>query len=362
MKLDKPPKRIRRSIRRGTTYLLVIFLLMGFFTSSVNVWANSKPEVLNPVILPLHPLTDDDLVATYEVHDPEGDQIQKIEIKWYTNGILQTSFNDQESIPSNVTAKGELWYYTIRASDGTNYSDMNQSTVVEIQNSPPNIQGLNPGIGNIILNETEALDFHVQAEDPDGDLLLIKWRLSGAAVSDNEYYVFETDYQSAGTYTLNLSVQDVGEDSCNRFFEWTISVSNVNRPPVVTIIEPLNITDMSDGISQLFQIEVHDPDPDDTLSIAWYVDDLIAQQGGTSYTYVADPEAQGEHEIRVQVDDGTQFAGYAWIVRVGDDTNGDSRFSSDDVILFAFVLISVVFVIIILVLVLLSSKMKNSER
>jgi hypothetical protein len=349
-------------MRKGTIYLFVILLLAGFFGPSFNVYANSKPEVLNPVILPSNPLTDDDLVATYEVYDPDGDEIQKIEIKWYMDGIPQTFYDDSLIIPSEDTAKGELWYYTIQAFDGTNYSDMNQSTFIEIENSPPNIIALSPPISNIRINETEALDFHVQVEDPDGDFILIKWRLDGAEVSDSEYYLFETDYRSAGMHTLNLSVQDVGEDSYTRFFEWTIFVSNVNRPPVVTIYEPVNNTDPSGRTSHLFQIEVFDLDLGDFPRITWYLDGLVVQSGGNSYTYIPDPEAHGEHRIRVVVDDYTDSTAHTWTVRVGDDTNEDSRFSSDDVLVFVFIIFAVVFVIIILVLVLLSSQRKNSDE
>jgi hypothetical protein len=338
---------------------------MGFFCSSLNVYANSKPEVINPMIIPSPPLTEHDLIATYEVHDPDGDEIQEIEIKWYRDGVPLTNFNNQESIPSNATAKGEIWYYTIQAFDGTNYSDVNQSAFIEIENSAPNILELLPDINNIIMNETEEIDFYVQVEDPDGDLIMYNWTLNGYKISVDEYYTFETDFNSAGNYALDLSIQDVGEDSYILFYNWNISVLNVNRPPQVTIIEPLNITNVTDVPSQRFQIEVHDPDSDDTLNIVWYVDDLVVQTGGTSYTYTADPGARGVHEIRVEVDDGKQFAGFAWTVRVGDvddDTNGNSLFSSDDVLIFALVFLVVVLVTIILVFITIFSIMKKGEK
>ena len=94
----------------------------------------------------------------------------------------QTQYENQGIIPANATSKGELWYYTIRAYDGFNYSDENTSNYVEISNSPPHFTEISHNMDQITINETELLDFYALAEDPDNDFLLFNWTLDGEIV------------------------------------------------------------------------------------------------------------------------------------------------------------------------------------
>jgi hypothetical protein len=353
-------------MRRGVTYILVLILLIGLLSSLGSVSANSKPEVLNPKIVPAIPTTQEDLTATYEVDDPDGDDIEDIEITWYKNGILQSSFDDLENIPSNATAKGENWYYSIRVSDGMNYSDTNQSDIIFIANSPPYILNFSPVITPIFINETENIDFFVQVEDPDGDYIMYNWTIDGITVNDSDYFIFETDFESAGIYILNLTIQDVGEDSYTLSYGWVIAVFNVNRRPQVTINEPeVQNPTMNEGDSLRFQINANDLDPEDTLQITWFVDDVLAQSGGTSYTFNADFTSSRERVVTVVVDDGTDNIEYSWNLTVEDvasDTNADSEPSSDDIRLYSIIFLIVVVVTIILVLILVFSIMKKSNK
>ncbi|KKL26689.1 hypothetical protein LCGC14_2392760, partial [marine sediment metagenome] len=63
-------------------------------------------------------------------------------IYWYKDGLLQVNFNNTDSIPSSFTTKGEIWNFTLRVHDGTNYSITYYSNSITILNSAPTISDL----------------------------------------------------------------------------------------------------------------------------------------------------------------------------------------------------------------------------
>jgi hypothetical protein len=280
---------------------------------------NSAPESINLIITPRFPLGDDELVASYDFVDSDYDSEVSREIRWYKNGLLQSFYNDMTVVESSASEKGDLWYYTLRVFDGILYSELNSSHHVEIANSKPIVNSVSPIPSLLIINETESLDFFVDVVDPDGDFLLFKWRLDKTSVGDNEYYQLETDYESSGIYILNLSVQDIGENSFSLFYEWDITINDVNLVPQIEVKEPTSTNPkMKEESSLKFIIDESDPDLGDTLTITWYLDDAVAQSGGSSYTYFADDLAAGNHEVKAVVDDGENSTEYSWALNVQD--------------------------------------------
>ncbi len=283
---------------------------------------NSPPTASDLSISPNNPLGDDDLNALYTYEDEDGDVESTPEIRWYKNGILQPAYNDQLVVDSSATEKSKLWYFTLKVFDGEEYGEAINSPYVEIENSRPVITSLTPTPGQIVLSETESIEFLVVAGDPDGDAMLFKWKIGLATVGDGEYYKFETDYESAGTYTLNLSIQDIGERSFTLFREWEIVVNNLNRMPEIGSPDPVEKElVMEEDTSLQFSIVASDPDPEDDPEINWYFDenfDVPVQEGGSSYTYYADHAAAGSHVVTAEVDDGLDSVQYSWNLTVED--------------------------------------------
>jgi hypothetical protein len=73
---------------------------------------------------------------------------------------------------------------------------------------------------------------------------------------------------------------------------------------------------MKEDTSLKFRIDESDPDSEDILEITWYFDDVVAQEGGSSYTHHADFAAAGEHEVKAVVDDGADSVEYSWNLSV----------------------------------------------
>jgi parallel beta-helix repeat protein len=280
---------------------------------------NSKPTATNLTISPPFPLGDDNLKASYIFFDIDNDTESASEIRWYKNGLLQAYYNDKYEVNSSSTEKGDLWYFTLRVNDGTDYSYEISSHYIIVENTKPQINSVSPVPSPIEINETKWIEFTIDAIDPDGDLLLYKWKLGKTTVSDDEYYNFTTDYLSSGIYILNLTLQDVGTNSFAISYLWEITVTDVNRLPTIEVIEPITPDPkMKEDTSLQFQIAAHDPDPYDVknLLITWYFDDVVAQSSGSTYTYHADYAAAGDHVVTVVVSDLKDNVEYSWNLTV----------------------------------------------
>lgn len=118
--------------------------------------------------MPSAPSTNDNLTASYTYFDPDGDLENGTQIRWYKNGLLQPQLNDTLTVPANLTTKGETWFFTMKPSDGKDFSDLQISPTVTIQNTPPYLSGVtitpNPA------NATDTLTANpLSSYDADGD-------------------------------------------------------------------------------------------------------------------------------------------------------------------------------------------------
>ena len=85
-------------------------------------------------------------------------------------------------------------------------------------------------IGNIAAKETEMVTITALATDDDMDA--ITYSISDSRFSqDGNVFTWQTGYDSAGTYEVTVSSSD-GTDTAQETF--TLTVENVNRPPMIT--------------------------------------------------------------------------------------------------------------------------------
>jgi hypothetical protein len=93
---------------------------------------NSVPIATNVRIEPAYPTITENLVARYDYSDADNDPQSGSEIRWYKNNVLQTSFNDQLTVPFTATHSGEKWNFTVKPKDGTSFGAMVASATVEV--------------------------------------------------------------------------------------------------------------------------------------------------------------------------------------------------------------------------------------
>jgi parallel beta-helix repeat protein len=315
---------------------------------------NSPPKAKNVKILPNIPTGNDDLIASYLYSDEDGDNESTPELMWFENGVHQPEYDNLLVVKSTAVKKSKNWHFEIRVFDGTDYSDWVSSNHPEINNTLVIATSITPAliaVKTVIINETESQAFQINAEDPDGDLILFFWRLNQQLVSQDYFYVFTSSYDgeySAGEYELSLEFREFGETKLS-IINWKIIVNNVNRPPTIDGWNPVEKnTTVEEGKSQKFSITVTDEDKGDKLFYSWSIDgttDPLAK--GSTYAYDTGTNL-GSHVISVEVSDGKGGSvDYSWNVNILEKDEGEKFMGQTyDWWGFMFAIISGIFAVI----------------
>lgn len=104
--------------------------------SPVVTIANTPPSASSVQITPASPSSTSSLSVSYAYADSDGDSELGSEIRWYRNGVPQTSLNDQRTVPGPLTLNDQ-WHYTLRPRDGADLGTLVTSTTVVVGSSAP---------------------------------------------------------------------------------------------------------------------------------------------------------------------------------------------------------------------------------
>ncbi|MFT5122200.1 MAG: hypothetical protein ACI97B_000828, partial [Verrucomicrobiales bacterium] len=132
---------------------------------------------------------------------------------------------------------------------------------VEELNDPPVLAA----ISNQVVQETATLEIPVNATDPDGDLLTFSLLdLPGFAVFTNltngvGRIDVAPDYTNEGVYAISVIVTDDGTPPLSATNLFTLTVEDLNRPPVLGVISNQVV---QEGASLEVPINASDPDGD----------------------------------------------------------------------------------------------------
>jgi hypothetical protein len=163
----------------------------------------------------------------------------------WTPAVGQTgTFSVTVTVTDNGTpAQNDFEIVTITVGTGANV------------NRPP---VLNP-IGAKSVNEGQPLTFTATATDPDGGPLTFSGGTlpGGATVTSAGVFTWTPDFTQAGAYNATITVTDNGALTDSETF--TITVGNVNRPPVLS---PSPIGNRTVTIGQTLTISITASDPD----------------------------------------------------------------------------------------------------
>ncbi|MCG2825873.1 MAG: right-handed parallel beta-helix repeat-containing protein, partial [Thermoplasmatales archaeon] len=125
-------------------------------------------------------------------------------------------------------------------------------------NRPPVIQSYTP-VTNPTILETESQMFNITASDPDNDTITISWYLNNSLISTGSSYTFTANYTCAGIYEVKVIVSD-GELSASHI--WALTVTNVNRVPVLNNPLPDKFFDEDCSLINVFNLNDYFSDPD----------------------------------------------------------------------------------------------------
>jgi sugar lactone lactonase YvrE len=283
---------------------------------------NYPPSVSNLQITPASPVTTDDFNASYAYIDPDLDTENGTKIRWYKDTILQSTFNDQTTIPSNVTAKGQEWYFTVKPCDGSDFGTLVTSQSITIKNSPPTKpNGLTPSTGIIyIMEETTVEASWTQSTDSDSSDT-ITYDIYGELNNPNPSMLIEANSTDVVT-TLTGLINDgpyywkvVASDDINDTVSDIVSfMVNKNSPPVVTLISPMDGEKIASSNAELLWT-VNDTDDDSPIYYNVYLNTLLSSviikqssvlisEAETSTTYYATGLVDGTYYWTVIPNDG----------------------------------------------------------
>jgi MBG domain/Putative Ig domain/Bacterial Ig domain len=156
---------------------------------------------------------------------------------------------------------GRVYALALKVMDSTGLSSEVSEATFEVISRANNAPGLDP-IGSKNVTEGELLRFTVNATDPDGDAVTYSAGdlPTGATLDINSgAFSWIPDYTQAGNYSVVFTATDNGTPPMSASETITITVGNVNRPPV---LEPIGNRTVNEGQILTISIKATDPDGD----------------------------------------------------------------------------------------------------
>lgn len=200
------------------------------------------------------------------------------------DGEWQTTYGDS----------GE-YTVTVTASDGLLTASKEILIIVNRKEEAPVFDSFNPVDTAVEIDETDAIEFDVDASDLNDDVLRYIWKLDGIQTGERDFYKYESTYEDAGAHTVKIIVSD-GISDAEKI--WSVTVNNVNRKPVLEEIDDIGVME-TDRV--LIELEAKDDDGDD---LSYGIDDERFTQDGNVFTWETTYDDAGEHLVTVSVSDG----------------------------------------------------------
>jgi len=275
---------------------------------------NSPPSVEGVNVVPDPAYTTSTLTATiYGWDDADGDPEGYVYQwqKWVSGSWQNISGATSQTLSSSNFVKNDQIRVLCTPYDGTDYGTLKED-IITISNTPPTIDSFTPIDTTPEVNEGNSLEFTHTSSDPDDDPLTYLWLLDSVEQSTSQNWTYSSDYDDAGVHNVTLVVSD-GELTDSQ--EWTVTVMNVNRPPVIDTSFPLTDPTISEGESQEFNITKSDLDGD-PLTLTWWLNQTDTGETSDSYTYVANYESAGTYNVTVVVSDGLAQTSHQWTLTV----------------------------------------------
>ena len=145
-------------------------------TSSSLEILNTAPSLDSATISMNEAATDENVTVIALMSDVDGDQTT-MSITWYLDGVIQLEYDDQATLPSFATNKGELWTAVVQANDGEATSSQSETLSVAIINSVPI---LSVSLENVTSQDNLLLQTSISDIDDDvTEVSTITWLRNG---------------------------------------------------------------------------------------------------------------------------------------------------------------------------------------
>ena len=267
---------------------------------------NNPPSVSNVQLSPSNPVTTDTLTLTYNFQDSDGDSESGTMIRWYKDGILESSRNDQMTVPPSLTSKGESWNVTVTPSDGTDDGSPVHSSNLLVVNSIPMMTTAEITPNDAV--DTDDLTVSWTSSDADGDTRTvsgIEWYVDDSKVSafDGDETIPSVAIRDGDVWYAKVKVND-GEADSDWITTQDVTIGTDNTAPVMVSVNlggPYHTMDDLVATAQANDVD------NDALTYEW---DWPATNGAISsstlpYFYTEKGESW---TVRCRVTDGVVYS------------------------------------------------------
>jgi PKD repeat protein len=268
-----------------------------------------------PVIESFYPALDPQVNETdtiqfgVNVTDEDMNAGDRVNITWSIDGnVKKVDKNSWKSTYTLVTQyDGELsaGTYIVAASvmdsyDAETHVPVVQSWTLTVQNKnrPPQLIMVSPEADMLTVPENTAQDFSIEYLDPDEESVTVQWKADNRTMPgtrDKISVTYATDFNSSGVHELKAVLTDEG--GAVTVQRWTVTVTNVDRPPKIVSSSPQGDSlQTQEGKSIMFIITVYDPDGTQP-EVEWLIGaEPVEGATGTSYNFKALYEGAGSSE------------------------------------------------------------------
>jgi len=242
-----------------------------FVAKAFDLAGNDSDDSVEEVFIPNRPPVLDTIGSksgqegqtlqfTVSASDPDNDDLT------YTAGNVPTG-GDFDSATRTFTwtpdyASSGTYTVTFTVTDsGTPVKNDFEDVLIAV--SDVNRSPVLNTIGAKGVDEGQMLQFTIMASDPDNDELTYSAETvpsGGSFDGGTRTFTWTPDYNTSGDHTVTFTVTDDGSPVKSDSEDVTITVSNVNRPPVLNTIGAKSV---DEGQELSFTVTASDPDNDD---------------------------------------------------------------------------------------------------
>jgi hypothetical protein len=228
--------------------------------------------------------------------------IDNAELAYYANNL-----------PTGATFENQIFSWTPNFNQNGTYSltfivndsELTDQETINIQvsnfDSAPIINSFYP-TNNPTINEDSEQYFNITASDPENDTLTYEWTLNGEIVSTNSDYKYSSNFESEGQYNITVKVSDSAHTTSK---EWTLTVTNNNRAPI--LITPIPNLEFNEDSNNSLLLSTHFTDPDgDTLIYEFFGNNhvnIFIDENSQIAIFIPETNWFGEETITITAED-----------------------------------------------------------
>ena len=257
--------------------------------------------------------TNATLQGYFEYADSDNDEQVLNETKWTKDDVLQEDLINFTSVNSGNTSNGQVWKFSVRLYDGTDWSAWSNNASITIANAKPEIVYLNISISGSSNLSNSSITLNYSADDLEGDDFnpVIYWYVDGSlnTTFSNLTFIGSGNTTKDENWTAIFGLTDNSELITDNF---TANTDILNAPPELTSFI-FNVSGSSNYSNSSIQLNYSFTDLDsDAVSpvVYWYVDNSLDSEVA-NYSFIGSGNtSKGENWTAIlSLNDGNNYSG-----------------------------------------------------